>query len=1083
MKQTKDETLANILDCELTKFIDSISSGTPMQVLAYAWIGLGRLVFSLTIPDIPVDPAVVQDATYQRLRHEETDLTAQINLHEQLESLLTGSVKNVVTERLRSQLSQIQSQLAKSFNLPQRHDVSRLHVFWSEVIQFQNAAFPEAKLQTLLDALLLGHDDSLQRAQVFQGSLAGFYQRFDTIYPEFSDITVALKLAISYVRLGVNLLSFTSGTMTIASPISKTATSLVAFPSLRSSSETILNFDNVDPSSTGIFVPILLGLAASSAEMSLGVRSGQTLSLVETIYEQAVGIWLIDRAREKDRKKEINSLYRSSTSTYHVVSDAQLEEDEFLAMFPTFEDAFESAAPLSKPDNEKIRPMSRIQVSDAISLLHFHLALTDSQGISVCKEDPFDVFRKLRITTIRNLLHRSLKLLPGRLDHDGIHLQLKLLHDNLKHLTAESNSNTSYNFYLDENYQELRKAASVITTLMQRLKTISDEWPDQMVLRHLIERCDCILHLPATSPVAKVLSMIEQLLAQTDDWEIYAHSKTSLKLHRDALVRVIVDWRRLELSCWQTLLDSQTTLFIDELSDWWFHLYDALLRGPLSASNEANMGDGEPLNAYLDSLIPLLDDFIMRSPLGQFHARLRLVQSFQRYTTMVIPRKTSTDKSTLRRINQILHSTCSYYGLFSDRLRKSLDEQKGILEGEIKGFIKLASWKDVNVLALKQSAKKTHHQLYKIVKKFREILRQNIRDQLLPYTSGDEECCELSMGPPPESKQDGIQFDSQPKSFSFSHGHLVDVQRTGDKFYALINSRLKPFIWGSSAQIVDELAIEIITTSKDLAGLTVPSKLLGERRERYVKALQVRKRKAWSDLLKELKRAGLPSNVKPDTLHQNASQTWLRDQPIMPKTSGFDKGEIYFTKLCGSLSALRAAFSTHHSDVSARELQKGMGFLESGFSMAVDMRSRCVILQIIKNRRDIETRHRLAVSVDAANQLQRALLRIKTLCNGDNVTVVDPKSHVASVAGLLCKIENSFLELHSHAVIANELGLMPPAPDRFLDEVYSIANSARKMQERLNQLLEDLNGVDLPCITASEYFKEKTHALTELCRE
>jgi len=107
---------------------------------------------------------------------------------------------------------------------------------------------------------------------------------------------------------------------------------------------------------------------------------------------------------------------------------------------------------------------------------------------------------------------------------------------------------------------------------------------------------------------------------------------------------------------------------------------------------------------------------------------------------------------------------------------------------------------------------------------------------------------------------------------------------------------------------------------------------------------------------------------------------------------------------------------------------------------------------------------------------------MKTLCYGDNVTVVDPKSHVASVAGLLCKIENSFLELHSHAVIANELGLKPPAPDRFLDEVYSIANSARGMQERLNQLLEDLNAVDLPCITASEYFREKTHALTKLCR-
>lgn len=91
---------------------------------------------------------------------------------------------------------------------------------------------------------------------------------------------------------------------------------------------------------------------------------------------------------------------------------------------------------------------------------------------------------------------------------------------------------------------------------------------------------------------------------------------------------------------------------------------------------------------------------------------------------------------------------------------------------------------------------------------------------------------------------------------------------------------------------------------------------------------------------------------------------------------------------------------------------------------------------------------------------------MKTLCSEDILTVGDPKDHVSSIANLLCKIENSFLELHSHAVIANDLGLKPSAPNKFLDEVYSIATSTRDMQERLNRLSEDLNMIDLPCITA-----------------
>ena len=74
------------------------------------------------------------------------------------------------------------------------------------------------------------------------------------------------------------------------------------------------------------------------------------------------------------------------------------------------------------------------------------------------------------------------------------------------------------------------------------------------------------------------------------------------------LVAFIIDWRRSELACWQTLLDAQSTAFLDELFDWCqFRLYDALVRGALSASQEGTWSNGE--HCYLHTLIPLLDDF------------------------------------------------------------------------------------------------------------------------------------------------------------------------------------------------------------------------------------------------------------------------------------------------------------------------------------------------------------------------------------------------------------------------------------------------------------------------------------------
>ena len=950
LQQTTDKVFAEALDTELNH-IQSRPSDLPMQLLGLAWIGVGRLILHLSVPDSPVDPAVIQNTTYDLLRRNEEDLRTQIHLHEQLEQLVTGNARNDVTEELHSRLLEIQLQLGECSDTPQRRVLPRLHLFWSEVSQFTKSVLDPTKLSALLDALLVGQADAITRETVLQESLSGFYRRLDTVYPEFSDINVILKLAILYIRLGAGILTNYAVFETSDSSPSKMANFLLPNPSVRSSSKIIYHFEDLKTSSSAVFLPTLLAVSASSAEIALGTRSAAPLSLVDIAYEQAVGLWHIDRAKETDWQKDMNSLYRSSTSSHHPLSDAQIEEEEFLAMFPTFENAFEVAANSGGPNFDAKRPLSRIQASDAISLLHIHFALTDSQIASRSAVDPFNNFRELRGTAIRTLLQQSLGTLPATLDYAGAYLQLNLLHETLQDLTSEANPRpSSYNFYADPNYQELKRASFVIEALRQRLEVISEEWPDQMVLRHLMEKCDYILGVTAGAPVAKMLSMIEQLLEHTDDWETYANRNNSINSNREELVRLVVDWRRLELSCWQTLLDSQSTAFANEISFWWFRLYDAVVRGPLSASQETTTVDQDPLQAYVESLIPLLDDFMQNGPLGQFHVRLRLLHSFERYTSMIIPVKTTADQATIGLINRILHSTCSYFDLFSESLQKHLDEQKGLLETEVKGFIKLASWKDVNVQALKQSARKTHYQLYKIVRKYRDVLRHPIRDRLLPFASGETKDCtpytgSISNGSP----QNGSLKDlhSSPVPCSLSHGPLIDLRRRCNKFRFLIYNHITPFIKKFTADLLDEFAVEIITTSKRLAELLVPSTLTGDLRERHIKALQVRKRKAWSDLLRELKLAGLKSNLKPDILRQNTSQAYVRRQDIMPRDPELvievDKGEIYFLKLSGSLPVLRAALPSHHSDLTTRDIQKGVAFLECGFSMAIDLRSRCVI--------------------------------------------------------------------------------------------------------------------------------------------
>ena len=910
------------------------------QSIGACWIAVSRLILSLVIPDAPVDPAVVKSCSYDRMRYHEKSLRIQICLHHELEKLLTGNADNELTRFLKPQLQNVREQLAKAPHLPNRNDVSRLHFFWSEVSQFQKNIIPSKKIEGLLDALLNGNEDASLRERVTQESLTGFYQRLDSVYPEFADISILLKLAVLYMQIGLRLAVQSAISPSLPnSPSATLVSSLLAFPSVASSNCLSGNSKAVRSSDTTAISQILLILAALSLERSLGIESEHYLDMVNEAYDQAVRLWLIDRAKETQEFEASNTLYRHSNLNHEAVTDAEIEEAEFLELFPTYEDALESDSAHGKPHSAFL-----VQRADMILLVDIHHDLVSQKPSALSAiQSRFDT---LRSRIVQLLVTCSPESLPETLDQTSVHFQISLLHDSLSRLdNVRISTKSPYNFYKDQNLAELRGAANIVSALKQRLQVISEEWPDQMVLKHLIDRCDTILMSRSDTPVAKVLSAIEQLLVHTEDWEMYANRENTIKVHRDALIRLIVEWRRMELSCWQTLLDSQATLFTEEISQWWFRLYDALIRGSLSSAEQECSDDRQSLSNYIETLIPLLDNFVTSSPLGQFAARIELLESFEKYVAIIATKKQSSHSSTMERVRRVLSTTHRYYKLFSDRLEKRLMDQKVELEKEVRKFVKLASWKDINVQALKESARRTHHQLYKIVKKWRDVLRQPVAGHLQPWTAGTPECRPLSMDTLSELHVSVSvpQDTSATQSSITSPSYLLHLERTLLRYDILIKQQLRPCIGSCLAQIVDDIAVEIITTSNELASTSLPSKP-SALREKQRKGLLVRKRKAWVDMLKELKRMGLASNVKPDILRQNMDQRWIREQPSMPvipqSDSMLQKGEIYFAKLLGSLPALRTSLSNHHSDLSTRELHRGRMFLESGFWMAVDLRSR-----------------------------------------------------------------------------------------------------------------------------------------------
>jgi midasin len=916
------------------------SRSVTLRNLGLGWISLSRFFLNLYIPDTPLDPAALQSFRSEFWGAELASLSHELELEVNLERRISGNMTNGTINYLDQQIRHVRERAHNLPHLPRMagRDVFRLRDFWSEVSHFMLKIIPEARLNHLVDSFCANGPEASASEHVIQESIARFHQRLESAYPEFDDISRPLRSALLYIRLGLRLVAHASGCHE-AEAIEELSRTLSAFPSV-GAVPALIDADirgDLRAVETSPFKSILLVLTAVALEVELGIDP--RIAAIESVYERASRLWLIDQKKQEETDVASQSLYRTNSITHSARNESELEEEDFLALFPDYESLFDSDPNHESGPSHIARQSFPPDRSYASSLMLLHLRIMSPGSHSL---DPQTHLSDLRAALLPSILDKYPKSLPETLDDHGFTHQVSLLSACLRNLNHPNGMEAvrPYNFYVDSNVPEIRRAATVVESLKQGLDFLIQEWSDQMVLQHLKDRCTQFLSLSVQSPVAKVLTLLEQLLLQTDDWEMYASQATTLKKHRSAITDLVILWRRLELSSWRGLLRTQAITFEEGVSEWWFRLYNAVVRGLLDIVGRSYL-DG--LDDYLDQLVPLLDGFLKSSPLGQFSRRLDLLRSFVPFLQHLILTKSEPAGEPIRRVQRIIHSTQAYYSQFVSSITSSLASQERAVEEEIQGFIKIASWKDVNVQALKASAKKTHHQLYKAIRKYRDILRQPVNDLLRPVPVSDTEITSDARLP----LQSTCTVDSTGLNGHVTHGgpaHLRDLSKTYMRFDSLITSRIEVFVKSRPSHDLDSLMEETISTAKELASVNIPVGATAERREKLWKALLVRKRKAWSDFAKEFKRIGLATKVQSTILLQQKNDRWIREQPspVIGADSFADvqNSEKHFVRLQGLLPMLRATLADHHGDVSTRELQRSIMLLESALSMSLNCRSK-----------------------------------------------------------------------------------------------------------------------------------------------
>ncbi|SJX65482.1 related to MDN1-Huge dynein-related AAA-type ATPase (midasin) [Sporisorium reilianum f. sp. reilianum] len=1038
-----------VLENELEPALSPSNGVDDATLLGRAWISVALVMLRLYLPNVALDPIVARRTMADFGDFCRAQLETELDLEVYAESIVTGEKSNRVIRDLRAQIEEtrmsLKTQAGDRAQAWRKPNLKLLSQFYRETSSFLREVVTAERVADLVQALISGPSEQAeQREASLQASVLSFGDRLRKTFAELRDMVEPIIASLLQLQLGLRLVRQAARIASAPVDVKQRGAiveALVSFPTAHSS--TLLR--QIDLSSqlqarSDVSASLIIVSTASVAydHASLGIEvleSPDTLRNISRSYERIFQLWALDRERAKREEEEASSLYKSRKIEESIELDAEAEEKEFRALFPEYDDDVldgpRPAAAANGQEQAKHKGML-LPPPRFVAVLNSHMAIFGQVSM---RKGAADAFHAERDSLVTKLMRKHHEDWSEAIDRAGAAFGLSsAIIDQL----ASSQTTKDFNFYLDARPAEVRKATAIVEELRTRLNVLIQEWPEQMVLQHIRDRCDAVLRLDAASPVAKMLSALEQLLTHTEDWEGFASQQTSIQANRERISAQIIEWRRLELSCWAELLNTQARTFQDELGEWWFRVYEILIRGTRAASADGPAAFKE----HVEQLIDAVDQFVRSSPLGQFEARLSFLESYARFIERLVRLAPPKESRGLKEVGMVLQNVTTFFRQFDERISGTLQSQRTVLEKDITGFIKLASWKDINIHALKQSAQKTHRQLHKTLRKFRDILRQPVDPMLASHLDAltRREIPALSVDSlshrkmldvsdkPSEAWTRAVSFATLNES---APEHIRNMSKTLSVLQKMAGDRLWPALLRptSAAAGIADLADEIVDRQQQLAKLT-PA-FSKEDNEKAIKNLTARKRKAWSDLLKELRRIGLSSFARTDMAAMNQSVMHIYTRPALlaacPASLSdepFSTLERLFFRLLAALPKVRDSLQSHSADLSTAELQRGVNYIEH-------------VTHLVLQERD-----RMHSELQSLSMLEKLNARMQDLHSAGLATVTraSRSAPFQAVADFIARLADALNEIKAQAPKFLATSAFPaPAADTFLGRIPSLA--------------------------------------------
>ena len=870
----------------------------------------------LFVPDKPFDPALDSQVRHDLHARHASQLTKRLQALESLERQLTGLTSSIRIRTVKGQLKELGNEPLRMQVV--RPESSQLPLLHGEFLNLLQSIVIKRVATVLLSSIPgsfyrpdISKSRRLEEAHILRQNIDSLVQRLSNNFRAYADLTVPIVRTMQCLKLGVDMAGLEADLHTPAHVLVRLASAHTPFLGGRvalihqpfSPSSAVRSESCEFDSRTFMLEHMVCYKTICSRKISGRRLDGQLLGLLEAYYDE----WKLQLTKEQklEAEKSRYYTYRGEIDSDEVGLRAEMEQ-----VFPIYDNVVPATHTHGELSQQEPKSLS-------IKLASLLAKVTRSGDTQVQLYDHvMQVSRRVAELSFDMACGLSPiapdALLPGA---------LLLLHEELKRLQSVSTDKT-INIYTDAHVLEAEKLRSLVHNLKNRFIDIGAAWPEHALPQDIRSSCNEVLTLKISDPIAKLLAKTERTHSLVYEWQIVASREYSVAALFDELTALIIHWRRLELSSWSQLLDVEKKKCDEDAQSWYFIVYEAVMSVPLRL-----LEAGEGLGRHAVDLAQILASFLRTTSAGQFSVRLRLLEDFNRLVIELTEKRPA-----LSPVATALSNILSHFRRYEALIQQSLVESRAKLEIEIQEQIQLASWKDTNVTALRDSAKRSHQKLFRSIRKYRTLLAQPIEalKACTPsHDSGEVSLTSLTTGAWRLPAASALALETcqrkvrdwhlRPDRLKAPLGAAASIRH----FYLSLPTSAEPH--AELRTFADELSRAIIALRSQ-----TPAKLTEETKD-LVQHLKTQKRRLLADTLKKVRHMGVRRNLGSQELGTQSSLTMvLASTPGLPDARS---ASDCFHDFLDLLPDIRGNVQQHSDELTTAEVRRSCGSLEGLLSI------------------------------------------------------------------------------------------------------------------------------------------------------